>query len=105
MLEQVVRKRIEKYSKEEIAIYAHADHDGICASVALNYLFGDIEPEFSKSFKPKALPEFKDKKLLNLCDLELSENQIGYLLKQGMEIINFDHHDIKEGKTQKLPLP
>ena len=98
MLEQVVRKKIEKHRKEEIAIYAHADHDGICASVALNYLFGDIEPEFSKSFKPKALPEFKDKKLLNLCDLELDESQITNLLSQGMEIINFDHHEVNEVK-------
>jgi len=97
-LERVVRKKIEKYREDEWAIYAHADHDGICASVALNYLFGDIETKFSKSFKPKDIPEFEDKKLLKICDLQLSERQIGNLLDQGIEIVNYDHHEIRDMK-------
>jgi hypothetical protein len=91
-----VKERIEKYGKDDIIIYAHADHDGICASVGLNYLFGNMEVKFSQSFKPKELPYFKNKKLFIICDLQLSERQIKILLDNRLEVINFDHHEIRD---------
>lgn len=99
-IESVVRRRVGKYRQDEIGIYSHADHDGICASVALNYLFGEIDTRFSKSFKPKDILEFEDKKLVKICDLQLSERQISNLLDQGIEIINYDHHEVRDMKRK-----
>ena len=92
-----VKERIEKYKRNSI-IYAHADHDGICASVGLNYIFGRIETKFSQFFRPKNIPCLKNKKLFIVCDLQLSEKQINYLLNKGLEVINFDHHEIRDIK-------
>lgn len=91
-----VKEIFEKYKKEEIIIFAHADHDGICATTGLNYLFGDIETIFSQSFIPKEIPNFYHKKLFIICDLQLSENSILYLLRKGLDVINLDHHEIRE---------
>jgi len=93
-----LEKQIKKYKTKDIIIYVHADHDGICTAVGLNYLFGNIETKFSLSFKPRKLPYFKNKKLFLICDLQLTKKQIIYLLNKGLEIINFDHHEILEVK-------
>ena len=95
-IKKIVKERIEKYKRDDTIIYAHADHDGICASVGLNYLFGDIETKFSQSFKPKYIPFSLNKKLFIICDLQLREKQINYLLRKGLEVINFDHHEIRD---------
>lgn len=95
-MKEKVKKICQKYTNNEILIYAHADHDGICAAVGLNYLLGDIDIAFSKSFKPTELPNSPNKKLFIICDLLLSTKQIIYLLKNNLEIINFDHHIIRD---------
>ena len=96
-----IKERIEKYPEKDIIIYAHADHDGICSAVSLNYLFGNMEVKFSRSFKPKGLPYFRTKKLFIICDLQLNENQLKVLLDNGLEVINFDHHEIREIQHEK----
>lgn len=99
-LKNEVIDKIKKYGEKDIIIYTHADHDGICASVGLTYLFGSAEVRFSRPFKPKELPYLKNKKLFIICDLQLSEKQILYLLSQGLEVINFDHHEIRDIKHE-----
>ncbi len=92
-----IEEKIKKYDPSEILIFSHADHDGICAALGLTYLFGeDIEVHFSKPFMPKEIPNIKNKKLFIICDLQLNEWQINNILDKGLEVINFDHHDIIE---------
>jgi len=95
MVEQI-RDIFKKYKNDEILIFAHADHDGICASIGLNFLFGDIETIFSKLFIPRELPNIYNKKLFVICDLQLSEKEILYILRRGLEVINLDHHVVKD---------
>jgi len=91
----------KRYRQEDILIYAHADHDGICAAVGINYLFGDIETRFSQSFRPLTLPPLNNKKLLVVCDLLLTSKQVYKCLENGVEVINFDHHDVLDIHSDK----
>lgn len=93
-----IKEVFEKYEPTEILIYTHADHDGICASFGLNYLFGDIETKFSKPFRPKKIPMGYGKKLLIICDLYIRPYLIMDYLRKGVNVINFDHHDIVDIK-------
>ncbi len=86
----------ERYDVDEAVIYAHADHDGQASSAALNYIFGDIEVDFSQSFRPKKIPKAFNKKLFVICDLLFSEKQIEILLDRGLKVVNLDHHDVRE---------
>ncbi|MEM1989001.1 MAG: DHH family phosphoesterase [Candidatus Woesearchaeota archaeon] len=92
---QKIQEIIRKYKSQDILIFAHADHDGICATAGLNYLFGNLKVIFSQSFMPKKMPPLCNKKLLIICDLQLNEKNILELLENGMEIIDLDHHEIK----------
>lgn len=94
--ENRVRDRIKSYKDTQALIYAHADHDGICAAVGLTFLFGNIKTEFSRPFRPAQLPSFGGRGLFLVCDLLLTEEQIQYALERGLEVINFDHHDLRD---------
>ena len=88
-----ISKLIEGTPNEKILIIAHSDHDGICSSFALNYLFGKTEVKFSRAFKPQFVFSTRGKKLLLICDLLLSKEHLTLYLEK-MKVINFDHHDI-----------
>ncbi len=95
-MKEQIEQIFKKYYNREIIIFTHADHDGICASFGLNYVFNGIDVVFSLAFRPVSLPNFYNKRLFIICDLLLSEKQILSLLEKGLEVINFDHHDIRK---------
>ena len=90
---------VKAVPNDKIFIIAHADHDGICPSVGLNYIFGEIRTEFSRSFRPEFINPPHNTELLLINDLLLSEQQLELYLSKGIKIINFDHHDIRNLKN------
>jgi hypothetical protein len=62
-MKEKILQILRKYGPEDVLIYAHADHDGICAAFGLNYLFGELETVFSKPFRPSELLHLENKKI------------------------------------------
>jgi hypothetical protein len=84
------------FSRDEVYVIAHADHDGQAAAVALDHLFGPLDTIFHQSVMPPWLDFPPEKRLLIVCDLLLSEKQIGFLLERGVTVLNLDHHDVRD---------
>jgi len=99
-MKEKILQILRKYEPEDVLIYAHADHDGVCAAFGLNYLFGKLETVFSKPFRPTELP-LENKKLLVVCDLLLNASQVYYCIKNGIEVVNLDHHDVLSIEHEK----
>ena len=87
---------IKSVPVENRFIISHADHDGICSAIGLNYVFGDIKTEFSLPFRPKFINIPEGISLLINNDLLLSEKQIEFILDKGIKVINLDHHDVRD---------